>query len=550
MRAPLPPFWSYLGVLVSLSAFVRSWQAATLAGLTLAFFIGTSGTANANAPAASQPAQIQSAPQDPLLVVISLRKQRLSVFNKNGRVVDSPISSGTSEFPTPTGVFSIIGKAVEHESNLYEGAQMPFMQRLTWTGTAMHAGHLPGYPASHGCIRLPHAFSERLYGMTSINTRVVVTNGDVTPMAIAHPKLFTPPLPDVPVSADQPMAAAAGNTKVASLAGIAPTLAASVAAVQPGQLPLTANAVARFQETAQLGEAVKTVEQARAQVWDRVKATNRAVEAARSDISSLQATIDDAEWLAEKAKQAKAQGELALQRVMRKAERARSASALEALAAAEAKAEDKLIDLIDKVDAANTVAAILQSGMGKLVQAQTRAEAARRALDDDLRSANLNLKNAQSAFGLARREDVRYMKPISVMISRKDSRLYVRQGFEPVLEVPITIQNPEQPLGTHVYTAMSVAAGAKALSWQVISITDSGAEDEPRPVKRNKSGQALGSQAPVDKSALIALDRIEFPAEALAVIADRVKPGSSLIISDEGTSQYFGNGTDFTVATR
>jgi hypothetical protein len=524
---------------------VRSMQAAAIAGLTLLAGLTTPGTAVANTATAPQASQAQQSPTDPLLIVISLRKQRLAVFNKNGHVVDSPISSGTAEFPTPTGVFSIIGKSIEHESNLYEGAQMPFMQRLTWTGTAMHAGNLPGYPASHGCIRLPYGFSERLYGMTSINTRVVVTNGEVTPMAIAHPKLFTPPLPEPFSISDQPMAAATANTKVASLAGIAPTLAAAAAAARPGQLPLTAKAVARFQDTALLGEAVKPVEQARAQVWDQVKAANRAVESARNDISSLQNAIEDAEWLAEKATLAKIQGEVALQRIMRKAEKARTASALEALAAAEAKAEDKLLDLVDKVDAAANVVATLKSGMDKLVQTQIAAGAARRALDDDLRAANLNLKNAQSAFGLARREDARYMKPISVLISRKDSRLYVRQGFEPVLEVPIVIQQPDQPLGTHVYTAMSVAAGAQSLNWQVISLNESGDEDEPRPAKRNKAARPHAS-----KSALTALDRIEFPPEALDVIADRVKPGSSLIISDEGTSQYFGNGTDFTVATR
>lgn len=527
MRFTLPPF------------------GAALASLALALGLTSFGEAMANTATPQQASVAQPAPQDPLLIVVSLRKQRLSVFDKNGRVVDSPISSGTSEFPTPTGVFSIIGKSVEHESNLYEGAQMPFMQRLTWTGTAMHAGNLPGYPASHGCIRLPYGFSERLYGMTSINTRVVVTNGEVTPMAIAHPRLFTPPLPEPLSISDQPMAAATANTKVASLAGIAPTIAAAAAAARPGQLPLTAKAVARFQETELLGEAVKPVEQARAKVWDQVKAANRAVEAARNDISSLQNAIKDAEWLAERAKLAKTQGEVALQRIMRKAEKARTASALEALAAAESKAEDKLLDLVEKVDAAANVVATLKSGMGKLIQTQITAEAARRALDDDLRTANLNLKNAQSAFGLARREDARYMKPISVLISRKDSRLYVRQGFEPVLEVPIIIQQPDQPLGTHVYTAMSVAAGAKALSWQVISINESGDDEEPRPTKRNKQSQQRSGH-----SALTALDRIEFPPEALDVIADRVKPGSSLIISDEGTSQYFGNGTDFTIATR
>ena len=116
----------------------------------------------------------------------------------------------------------------------------------------------------------------------------------------------------------------------------------------------------------------------------------------------------------------------------------------------------------------------------------------------------------------------------------------MRQGFDAVLEVPVVIEQADQPLGTHVFTAMSVKNGA-SLQWSVVSLNGGMADDERRGKKKTEG-------KPV--SATKALDRIAFPPEALAAIADVVKPGSSLIVSDEGTSQYFGGGTDFTVAVK
>lgn len=500
--------------------------------LTAAVLVGALlAPVDASARPRSEPApQVAPAVPDPLIVIVSLRKQRLSVFNKDGHVTESPISSGQPEFPTPTGVFSVIGKEVEHESNIYEGAAMPFMQRLTWTGTAMHAGNLPGYAASHGCVRLPYSFSQRLFGMTQINTRVIVTRDDVQPQPISHPNLFVPPIPEAAPATNQPMANAVAS-RVASLAGIAPAMAAPAPVTGANVLPLTAKAKVRFAETAKLYDAIKPAEAARATVWEAVKAANRGLEAAKSDINSLQSTIDDTQRDVEKAKRAKIAAEVQLANVMRKAESARTPEAIEAAGRAEDAAETRLLDLVAKHDAALEAVALLKTGMPPLTAKLQTAQTARRTLDDDLKKTNQALKDAQSAHTLAKREDVRYMKPISVLVSRKDQRLYVRQGFDSVLEVPVVIDKPELPLGTHVFTAMGVKAG-RALEWSVVSLSaPSKGRTEPRP----------GS------TAAVALDRIQFPPEALAAISDVVKPGSSLIISDEGTSQYFGNGTDFTV---
>lgn len=110
-----------------------------------------------------------------LRLVVSIPEQRMYVFRRGDLITTSPVSTGMRGHATPTGTFPILGKAVKHRSNIYSNAPMPYMQRLTNGGVALHAGHVPGYPASHGCIRLPYAFARQLYGMTDWTTRVIVT---------------------------------------------------------------------------------------------------------------------------------------------------------------------------------------------------------------------------------------------------------------------------------------------------------------------------------------------------------------------------------------
>jgi hypothetical protein len=119
----------------------------------------------------------QLSPDGPMTVVVSLSDQRAYVFRNGIRIGASTISSGRRGYETPTGVFTILEKSVKHRSNRYSSAPMPYMQRLTWDGVALHAGKLPGYAASHGCVRLPFAFSKVLYAETSIGMTVVVTDG-------------------------------------------------------------------------------------------------------------------------------------------------------------------------------------------------------------------------------------------------------------------------------------------------------------------------------------------------------------------------------------
>ena len=131
---------------------------------------------------------------EPIMAIVSLRSQRITVYDADGWIMRAPVSSGQAGRETPAGIFSVIQKDAEHHSNLYDDAYMPHMQRLTWSGIALHGGLLPGHPASHGCIRLPYDFAAKLFDLTKLGMRVIVAPGDVAPVSIAHPALFEPRL--------------------------------------------------------------------------------------------------------------------------------------------------------------------------------------------------------------------------------------------------------------------------------------------------------------------------------------------------------------------
>jgi lipoprotein-anchoring transpeptidase ErfK/SrfK len=125
-----------------------------------------------------------------LSVIISLDRQQLTLYSDGLPIATSRVSTGRPGHSTPTGVFSIIEKDRWHHSNVYDDAPMYFMQRLTWSGVALHQGVVPNYPASHGCIRLPEAFARQLWSATKLGVRVIVVRGNAEPVAISHPRLF------------------------------------------------------------------------------------------------------------------------------------------------------------------------------------------------------------------------------------------------------------------------------------------------------------------------------------------------------------------------
>ena len=131
--------------------------------------------------------QPQNSPSGPVLMAVSIDDQMAYVYRNGVQIGRSTVSTGKPGKETPTGVFTILQRKVEHESSIYKGAQMPYMQRLTWGGIAMHAGHLPGYPASAGCIRLPHAFSQKLYGVMHNGATVAITKKNAVPSQTSRP---------------------------------------------------------------------------------------------------------------------------------------------------------------------------------------------------------------------------------------------------------------------------------------------------------------------------------------------------------------------------
>ncbi|MFC7301493.1 L,D-transpeptidase family protein [Cognatiluteimonas weifangensis] len=137
----------------------------------------------------------QLAPSGPVVVVVSLPEQRAHVYRNGVRIGVSTVSTGMPGHETPTGVFTILEKRREHYSNLYDNAPMPFMQRLTWDGIALHAGKLPGYPASHGCVRLPYKFSELLFATTARGMTVVIADAVSHAPSVTYPGWFAPVAP-------------------------------------------------------------------------------------------------------------------------------------------------------------------------------------------------------------------------------------------------------------------------------------------------------------------------------------------------------------------
>jgi hypothetical protein len=167
------------------------WRALFIANAAAVIAMGDVANA-ASGPTERSVMSVERPQDEPIMAIVSLRKQRITIYDANGWILQAPVSSGQKGRETPAGIFSVIQKEAEHYSNLYDDAFMPHMQRLTWSGIALHGGIVPAHPASHGCIRMPYDFAERLFEITRVGMRVIVSPGDVAPVAIAHPALFRP----------------------------------------------------------------------------------------------------------------------------------------------------------------------------------------------------------------------------------------------------------------------------------------------------------------------------------------------------------------------
>jgi lipoprotein-anchoring transpeptidase ErfK/SrfK len=441
-------------------------------------------------------------PQGPLIIAISIQKQNLKIYDAKGFFAETPISTGMAGHPTPMGVFSVIQKHKLHHSNIYSGAPMPYMQRITWSGVAMHAGVLPGYPASHGCIRMPMAFAVKMWGWTRMGARVVVTPGETTPADFSHPLLMAQKVVPQPAAANEPNSDAPSvvnlelKPTVGHDGGVKPVMS------EPPAAPLTQTADARAALPAT--NAPVTMTDATSSGGNP---SPRNEAAARGDAVRTVGPANDARTEASKA----------------------------------------------DTSSSNEKSSKMPDGNVKAVT--------------DIRAAAPDVKNDQPRLDAEKaavsKPDPAIAAPakrsgqIAAFVSRKDSKLYVRQNFSPLFEVPVTIAPSDPPLGTHVFTAQVDKNDANVLHWSVVSLpaparyAEPRDEDERASRRRRIAGAAENKAMPVPNSPTEALDRLTIPADAMAKISEALSTGGSIIVSDQGISSgETGAGTDFIVSLR
>src|SRR3984885_4377404 len=390
---------------------------------------------------------------EPIMAIVSIMSQQVTFYDADGWILRAPVSTGTTGRETPAGVFAIIEKDKDHHSSLYDDAWMPNMQRITWNGVALHGGPLPGYAASHGCVRMPFDFAEKLFDKTEIGMRVIISPGDAEPVEFSHPALFVP------------------NKEAIAAA------------------PAKADALAR-----EAAEAAKAADEAK-----------KAAAAATREAALLPASLRKLQGL-----KIRADAELAYaDRVLAAAQTDEVKARAQDL---QQKAAAKATDLGTQLDTAKADA---KSKLDAAAAAKDAAKAAGPKKTDTAKAAS----EAKLA-----------LEPVSVYISRATQKLYVRRNthkpapdgggevFDATIEVPVTIRDPGQPIGTHIFTAM--AKNDAGLRWSVVTI-DNGDDAKD------------------------ALDRITIPQDVLDPIAPTALPRSSIVISDEPLSAETNYRTEF-----
>ncbi|MGY3395726.1 hypothetical protein ACVWW6_008317 [Bradyrhizobium sp. USDA 3311] len=409
----------------------------------------------AAAKQARQPAEAVAPREagEPIMAIVSIKSQQVTFYDADGWILRAPVSTGTTGRETPAGVFAVVEKDKDHHSTMYDDAWMPNMQRITWNGIALHGGPLPGYAASHGCVRMPFGFAEGLFDRTNIGMRVIISPNDAAPVDFNHPSLFVPKreaIAAVPSRADKLSAEAEEATRAADEAKKAAAIAAKEAASLPASL--------------------RKLEQQKARADAELAFADKSLAAAKTD-------------------QARAKAEELKQKAATKA-----ADATTQLDTAKAAAQPKR----DAVAATKEAAKAAATKKAEIVKAATDAKLA--------------------------------LEPVSVYVSRATQKLYVRRNthkpapdgggevFDTSIEVPVTIRNPDQPLGTHIFTAM--AKNDTGLRWSVVTIENG-------------------------DDAKDALDRITIPQDVWDRIAPTALPRSSIIISDEPLSSETNYRTEF-----
>jgi lipoprotein-anchoring transpeptidase ErfK/SrfK len=507
-------------------------------------------------------------PQGPVIISISIDQQRLRLYDANGLYAESPVSTGMRGHTTPMGVFSVIQKQKLHHSNIYSGAPMPFMQRITWSGIAIHAGVLPGYPASHGCIRMPMAFAMKMWNWTKMGARVVVTPGEITPASFSHPLLAALKVAPQPMAADEPKSDApiAAKTDKAADADVKTQPASAEAAVElrstighgDGVKPLMDEpmASAPSREQTRTADASDTVPVPNASVTmsDATPTGGNVQPAAGQSVSvgDSDTSMDDAkpgEAASTDNRPAEAKSSESAVKV--------DASASEGIKADEPKVEAKAADVKAaevRAEAPKADAAKSSEKPDESSKTATVPSAGAPATKDQDRLTGVEKAAASKPDPLT--ASPKRSGQIAVFVSRKDSKLYVRQNFAPLFDVPVTIAPSDRPLGTHVFTAQADKNDANVLHWSVVSlpvlrVPQRHDEDERASRRRKIAGVVDVKPLPAPDSPAEALDRLSLPADALARIAEALSTGGSIIVSDQGIAAgETGEGTDFIVSLR
>ncbi len=453
MMLRLPRRSKLLRIVCRSGAFPAALFSAGLAAVTVA------------SPAAAEGASSFLTKADPLKIIVSLKKQHMYVYRGTEQIFSSRVSTGKRGYSTPAGIYSILEKRRWHRSNIYNNAPMPFMQRLTWSGIALHAsGHVPSYPASHGCIRLPRHSASALFQKTDVGGHVIVTRGETTPRPIVHGKLLQPqPLDLVTMDSQKAL-----RQRMAYETG----KLVSIALPAPADRERKYAALHREQDEAVMSDATTAPEPMSAKEGALFMAD------LEHDMDRLERYI---------ARSEKPVRILITKRVGR--ERIRDVQTL----------------LNEMGYDAGPVDGFMGRQTGAAIQAyqEDHGLKATGAFSEELRD---------KLFRDARGEPA------------PTGHLYVRQGFKQVFDAPVTLKNPDEPLGTHVYFAQSFAPTDSRTRW--LALTTDEAED-------------------VDKHA--ALDRIRIPEHLRDRLERMLTPGSSMIISDEGLGRETGRGTDFVV---
>jgi hypothetical protein len=455
-------------------------------------------------------------PSGPLHIIVSIDKQRATLFADGKPFSSAPVSTGTVSHPTPTGIFSIIQKNKHHVSNLYD-APMPYMQRITWSGVAMHTGPLPGYAASHGCVRLPNEFAQMLWKATKIGVRVVVAKPEVSVVEIEHPNLFVRRMKMAQRSASL------------NIAEVQQAMAQAMPPHTTPQIPVVETMAPRPAAPVRLADGAKLVPGT--VIGDSVQPVG--------SIGMVYRPEEEAARLAEAAQPEEP-----------------AAPAVELAAAPE---PAKPVEAATPIEITTSIQIIKDEPGAKKPEVAKAPEPSKPAVIATPAPAQPAVEERTTAAEVMPSAKAPKPMPVSVFISRKEAKLYVRQGMEPVFDTPVTIKDADKPIGTHVYTAMNVKDDGASMRWTVVSIPSTYPRDAAKNEKNDKSDKkakndksvkaALVVHAP-EPSAKEALDRLDIAPDTLARIETMMMPGSSLIVSDNKLSDETGKSTDFIVLTR